>query len=84
MIHGDIVTLLMRDPAKITAEHHEQLGISLTVFAKKNGLSTVEDWLEKLVGVNAFEVCKSVYCGVNGKPADDPEMVNLFAIKGYP
>ena len=84
MIHGDIVTLLMRDPTKITAEHHEQLGISLTVFAKKNGLSTVEDWLEKLVGVNAFEVCKSVYCGVNGKPADDPEMVNLFAIKGYP
>ena len=74
----------MRDPTKITAEHHEQLGISLTVFAKKNGLSTVEDWLEKLVGVNAFEVCKSVYCGVNGKPADDPEMVNLFAIKGYP
>ena len=47
-------------------------------------MSTVEDWLEKLVGVNAFEVCKSVYCGVNGKPADDPEMVNLFAIKGYP
>ena len=42
------------------------------------------DWLDKLAGIFAFDVCKSVFAGVNGKPLDDPEMLSLFEIKGYP
>jgi hypothetical protein len=44
----------------------------------------VEDWLNKLADVAAFDVCKKVYAAVNDKPLDDPEMVRLFEIKGYP
>ena len=83
-IHGEIVTLLMRDPKQITDDLYEQLATSLTVFAKKNGMTTVEDWLEKLAEVAAFDVCKQVYCNVNDKPMDHPEMQTVFKFKGYP
>lgn len=40
-IHGEIVTLLMKDVNAISKDLHQQLGTSLTVFAKKNGITTV-------------------------------------------
>jgi hypothetical protein len=40
-IHGEIVTLLMKDVSQISKDLYQQLGASLTVFAKKNGITTV-------------------------------------------
>ena len=53
-IHGEIVTLLMKDVNAISKDLHQQLGTSLTVFAKKNGITTVRSPASTFVHVAAW------------------------------
>ena len=59
-IHGEIVTLLMKDVNAISKDLHQQLGTSLTVFAKKNGITTVRSPAYAFIHVVACTVLENL------------------------
>jgi hypothetical protein len=73
-LHGEISRLMMKekmfkDPRLIS---------SLIAEGKVMGMRSLSKYTDILDKANESKVLMEVYCGVNGKPATDPEMVSFF------
>jgi hypothetical protein len=43
----------------------------------------LEKYIQKLDEKNKIQVCREVYCGVNGKKEDDPDLKGFFKYRGW-
>ena len=77
-VHGEMIRLLM----KHKMYDDSRLEKNLIGYAKVNGLSSIEK--EVTILDEAYKYSKllmRIYATVNGKPIDDPELVDFFKVK---
>eukprot|EP00741_Cyanophora_paradoxa_P006133 tig00000944_g5947.t2 len=74
-LHGEIVKMLFK--GKLAGD--PQMVTSLTLVGRVLGLTSLEKDIERLEALGLYETLKAVYCGVNRRPLDDPDMQRFFA-----